>query len=166
MVFQNGIIELPVFLLAALLTVVGLITWLVCRLRYNAKLAAALADFKEAWTGLQETINRRAGELEQLTLRCTQTEKTLNAKNRELMELTGLKSAAEEKAANLEHFQEKLPDLFRSVSLRVMQDNNKAFMDLAGTTMSKYFSAAASDLESRQKTMNTIVKPINEALDR
>ena len=166
MVYQNGIVELPVFLLVALVVVGGLITWLVCRLRYNAKLAAALADFKEAQTGLQETINRQVGELEQLTTRFTQAEKTLTSKNRELLELTGLKSAAEEKAANLEHFQEKLPDLFRSVSLKVMQDNNRAFMDLAGTTMSKYFSAAASDLESRQKTINTIVKPINEALDR
>lgn len=47
-----------------------------------------------------------------------------------------------------------------------MQDNNKAFMDLAGTTMSKYFSAASNDLESRQKAIGTIVKPVNEALDR
>ena len=166
MVYQNGIVELPVFLLVALVVVGGLITWLVCRLRYNAKLAAALAEFKGIQTGLQETINRQVGELEQLTTRFTQAEKTLTSKNRELLELTGLKSAAEEKAANLEHFQEKLPDLFRSVSLKVMQDNNRAFMDLAGTTMSKYFSAAASDLESRQKTINTIVKPINEALGR
>ena len=166
MVYQNGIVELPVFLLVALVVVGGLITWLVCRLRYNAKLAAALAEFKGIQTGLQETINRQVGELEQLTTRFMEAETNLDSKNRELVALAGFKAAAEEKAANLEHFQEKLPDLFRSVSLKVMQDNNRAFMDLAGTTMSKYFSAAASDLESRQKTINTIVKPINEALDR
>jgi DNA recombination protein RmuC len=166
MVFQNGFVELPVYFLIALVVIGGLMTWLVCRLRYNSKLAAALTDFKEVQTSLQETINRQLGELEQLTTRFTQAEKNLDSKNRELVELTGLKAAATEKAANLEHFQEKLPDLFRSVSLKVMQANNKAFMDLAGTTMSKYFSAAANDLESRQKTISTIVKPVNEALDR
>ncbi len=166
MVFQNGIVELPVYLLIAVVVIGGLLTWLACRLRYNSKLAAALAAFKEVQTGLQETVSRQVGELEQLTTRFAQAEKTLESKNRELVELTGLKSAAEEKAANLEHFQEKLPDLFRSVSLKVMQDNNKAFMDLAGTTMSKYFSAASNDLESRQKAIGTIVKPVNEALDR
>ncbi len=166
MVFQNGIVELPVFLLVALVVIGGLVTWLACRLRYSSKLAAALSDFKDAQSNLQETINRQVGELEQLTTRFTQAEKALESKNQELVALTGLKSAAEEKAANLEHFQEKLPDLFRSVSLKVMQDNNKAFMDLAGTTMSKYFSAASNDLESRQKTISTIVKPVNEALDR
>jgi len=166
MVLHSGIVELPIYLLVAILTVGGLITWLVCRLWYRSKLAKALADYQDARNHLQETIHRQAGEIEQLTNRFEKAEKSLGARNRELVELTGLKSAAEEKASNLEHFQEKLPDLFRSVSLKVMQDNNKAFMDLAGTTMSKYFSAAASDLESRQKTIGNIVKPINEALDR
>ena len=166
MVFQNGIVELPVFHLIAMVVAGGLITWLVCRLRYSSKLAAALTEFREAQSGLQETINRQVGELEQLTTRLAQTESALEIKIRELIELTGLKSAAEEKAANLEKVQEKLPDLFRSVSLKVMQDNNKAFMDLAGTTMSKYFSAAASDLDTRRRTISDIVKPVNEALDR
>lgn len=166
MVYQNGIVELPLVFLIALVVISALLTWLVCRLRYKAKLAGALSDFKAARTDLEKTINRQIGELEAQATRFAQIEKNLESKNRELVELTGLKSAAEEKAANLSHFQEKLPDLFRSVSLKVMQDNNRAFMDLAGTTMSKYFSAAASDLESRQKTISTIVKPINEALDR
>jgi DNA recombination protein RmuC len=166
MVFQNGIVELPVFLLIALVVIGGLVTWLICRFWYSSKLAAGLTDFNAAETALQETINRQLGELEQLTTRLTQAENTLESKNQALLELTGIKAAAEEKAASLEHFQEKLPDLFRGVSLKVMQDNNKAFMDLAGTTMSKYFSAAASDLDTRRKTISDIVKPVNEALDR
>ena len=166
MVYQNGIVELPLYVLIALVLVGGLVTWLVCRLRYSARLAAARTDFETARADLQETIHRQSGELEQLSSRFAEAEKRLEAKNRELVELTGLKSAAEEKAAGLAHFQEKLPDLFRSVSLKVMQDNNRAFMDLAGTTMSKYFSAATQDLDSRQKTISTIVKPVNEALER
>lgn len=101
MVFQNGIVELPVYLLIAVVVIGGLLTWLACRLRYNSKLAAALASFKDVQTGLQETVSRQVGELEQLTTRFAQAEKTLESKNRELVELTGLKSAAEEKAANL-----------------------------------------------------------------
>ncbi len=94
MVFQNGIVELPVFLLVALVVIGGLLTWLVCRLRHSSKLAAALADFEETQTGLQETINRQVGELEQLTTRFIQAEKALESKNQELLALTGLKSAA------------------------------------------------------------------------
>lgn len=166
MVFHNGLVELPVYLLVAVVAIGGLLVWLLCRIWYRSKLAAALEKFNAASSDLQKNLQHQAGELEQLTNRLEQAEKSMDTRNRELVELTGLKAAAEEKAANLEQFQEKLPDLFRSVSLKIMQDNNKAFMDLAGTTMSKYFSAAASDLESRQQTIGTIVKPINEALER
>ena len=166
MTYQNGMVELSIFLLITLVAISGLMTALICRLRYRTKLESALAEFNTARKSLQEIISRQVGELEQLTARLEQVEKTLESKNRELVEQAGSKAAAEEKAANLAYFQEKLPDLFRSISLKVMQDNNKAFMDLAGTTMSKYFSKAAGDLDSRQKTISTLVKPINQSLER
>ncbi len=166
MSLPNAPIELQLYSLITLVVLGGLMTWLVCRYRSDRKQAALRADSNETQSGLRDTISRQTGEIIQLKTSLEQAAKALEQKTGQLIELTGFKSAAEERASSLELFQQKLPDLFRSVSLKVMQANNEAFMDLAGTTMAKYFSAAANDLESRQKTIHNIVQPINEALAR
>ena len=76
------------------------------------------------------------------------------------------KAGIEEKLAMLQDIQSRLPDLFRSISVQTMQDNNQSFLDLATATLGKYLSSATGDLEKRQKSIGDTVKPIHDALER
>ncbi len=60
----------------------------------------------------------------------------------------------------------ELTDSFKSISYDVIQQNNKAFMDLASTSFEKYHSGFKVDLENKQKELKTILNPVKESLDK
>ena len=76
------------------------------------------------------------------------------------------RSAAEEKQAMLAALQEQMTDSYRALSASALKENNRAFMDLAQATLSRFMETASRDLDQRGKSVRDTVKPIRESLDR
>jgi DNA recombination protein RmuC len=74
--------------------------------------------------------------------------------------------AAGEKLALLEQAELKLREAFASLAAEALRQNNQSFLALAQTKLGEFQQSAASDLEKRQKAVDDLVRPIQEALVR
>jgi DNA recombination protein RmuC len=70
----------------------------------------------------------------------------------------------QEKLQTLKEAEENLRHAFRSLSSEALQNNNKAFLDLAKSTLEKFQEGAKTDLASRQKAINDLMTPVKDAL--
>lgn len=66
----------------------------------------------------------------------------------------------------LKEARQSMADTFRGISANTIQENNRSFLDLAKATLSEYVTAARTDLDSRSRTISSIVQPVQEALNR
>lgn len=64
----------------------------------------------------------------------------------------------------LEEAKKQLSDVFNALSADALKSNNQAFLDLAKATLEKYQEGAKNDLETRQKAIDDLVKPLQESL--
>ncbi|WP_322970284.1 DNA recombination protein RmuC [Faecalibacter sp. LW9] len=74
--------------------------------------------------------------------------------------------AIEEQKQYLNATNEQLKDQFEALSSKVLQNNNQQFLDLAKTTLEKHLSDSKNDLDKRQQAIDSIVKPLNDSLNR
>lgn len=74
------------------------------------------------------------------------------------------REAFQERIQLLEHAEEKFKDTFQSLSMSALRSNNAAFLELANVTFDKLKIAAESRLESKEKAISELVKPINDGL--
>lgn len=74
------------------------------------------------------------------------------------------RQAMQEKLQTLKEAEENLRHAFRSLSSEALQNNNKAFLDLAKSTLEKFQEGAKTDLSSRQKAIQDLMNPVKEAL--
>lgn len=74
------------------------------------------------------------------------------------------RKASEEKLALLDQAQNRLTDSFQALSAQALQSNNESFLHLAKATLEKYQDGARTDLETRQKAIDEVVKPLRESL--
>ena len=74
--------------------------------------------------------------------------------------------AAQEKLALLEEARQKLADAFQALSAEALKSNNQVFLDLARETLEKHQIQAKGELESRQKAIEQLVKPLAESLGK
>ncbi len=73
---------------------------------------------------------------------------------------------AQEKLALLEDARSQLSDAFQALSAEALRSNNRSFLDLARTTLEKYQEGAQTDLTSRQRAIDELVKPLKDSLDK
>ncbi len=76
------------------------------------------------------------------------------------------RKAAEEKLQILDDAQKKLSDAFNALSAKALKSNNQSFLELAKTTLEKFQESAKGDLETRQKAIDNLVKPVKESLSK
>lgn len=57
-------------------------------------------------------------------------------------------------------------DNFKALSNDALQNNNRAFLDLANATLERFQEGAKGDLEARQKAVDQLVRPIAESLQK
>ncbi len=76
------------------------------------------------------------------------------------------RKSAQEKLELLTDAQKKLSDAFKAISAEALRDNNQSFLELAKATLEKFHEGARGDLESRQKAIGELVKPVQESLSR
>jgi len=78
---------------------------------------------------------------------------------------TGHELAAERESA-LALAQERLKAAFDAIATQSLKSNNELFLGLARESLGQHQLAAGAALEAREKAIETLVKPIREALDR
>lgn len=76
------------------------------------------------------------------------------------------KKHTEEKLALLKEIESNLRDSFKALSSDALKSNNQSFLDLAKETLEKFQQGAKGDLETRQKAIDELVKPIKTSLEK
>ncbi|MGQ5712196.1 DNA recombination protein RmuC [Desulforudis sp. DRI-14] len=76
------------------------------------------------------------------------------------------RKAADEKLALLNEAQQKLSDAFKALSADALRSNNRTFLELATATLREFQEGARSDLETRRKAIDELVKPLKDSLER
>jgi DNA recombination protein RmuC len=140
----------------------------------RSQIAAQQNELRQRMEQLQAETGRRSTAEAQAT-RVPELEASLAALRLSNTELGQLRSeletriaeerkASEEKAAILQEAQAKLSDAFKALSSEALNSNNKAFLELAKTHLEKFQEGAKTDLETRQKAVEELVKPVKESL--
>ena len=76
------------------------------------------------------------------------------------------RKATEEKLSILEDAQKKLLDTFKALSSDALNSNNEAFLKLAKTHLEGIQEKAKGDLELKQQSIDNLIKPVKETLDK
>jgi DNA recombination protein RmuC len=76
------------------------------------------------------------------------------------------RKAGEAKLALLNEAQQKLSDAFKALAAEALHSNNRSFLELARTNLEKFQQAAKGDLETRQKAIGDLVKPLKDSLEK
>lgn len=141
--------------------------WLFVRLRIaHAQVQEALQKLAVAEAELTQIREQHAAVSAELT----KARETLATQATELARLSERLAAeqrlAQEKLSLLEDARAKLADAFKALSAEALQSNNQSFLDLAKITLEKLQESAKGDLESRQKAVDELVRPLRESLEK
>ena len=74
--------------------------------------------------------------------------------------------AAKQRAAAAEQAEQRLSVTFKALAADVLAQNSRQFLELAHQSLGKYQASAESDLASRQSAIESIVKPLGEAVQQ
>mgnify|MGYP002379044356 CR=1 FL=1 len=72
----------------------------------------------------------------------------------------------ERRASETDKEKEQLVHVFRSLSSDALQKNNESFLELAKLQLEKFQETARADLSKRQDSIQDLVKPVKESLER
>ena len=139
---------LPALALVVGLVVGGLFVWLLAGSRAAAErrqaesLAAALTER----TRIVEAERARAGGLEKEVARLEE------------------RLAAEKRA--LEQATLSMQEAFGSAAVKALQENSRSFLTLAQQELGKQQDTARSTLDAKEKAIETILKPVGQALEK
>jgi DNA recombination protein RmuC len=142
------------------LVVGALAAWLFGRAR-SAALVERLEGRDREIAGLKEGID--GCEKEIAGLRAANSTLT-SAKAEVEARLASERQSAAEKLELLNGAREDLENAFKALSSEALRSNNQSFLELAKQTLEKFQEGAKHDLESRQKAIQELVKPVGEGL--
>ncbi|MET0396394.1 MAG: DNA recombination protein RmuC [Longimicrobiaceae bacterium] len=71
-----------------------------------------------------------------------------------------------EQRATLEAAERRLAESFRALSADALQGNSRAFLELAAASLGEHQERARGDLLRREESIDAVVKPLRESLDR
>jgi DNA recombination protein RmuC len=152
------------------LAVGAVMAWLVLRSGARQEFAAERATLLERLQGRDQQLQdaRRGaeaatGQVEQLQADRTRLMADVATLQTRLEEE---RKAAEAKLALLEEARQKLSDAFKALSADALRSNNQSFLELAKATLEKFQEGAKGDLDSRQKAIDQLVKPLKESLEK
>ncbi len=137
--------------------------WFLLRTKASSASAADLATLKERLAGkdseLQKVQDAFNGQIAE--------HKNARDENAQLKAaLEGERRAATERLASFNRATEELSEKFKALSRDALKDNNQSFLELARATLSQFQESAKGDLDSRQKAIDQIVKPLKESLEK
>ncbi len=80
--------------------------------------------------------------------------------------LEHVRSNAEESAVSAEKLQKQLGETFAALSGQALKHNTDEFLKLAQENLKQFHVSAQHELDKKEKSFETLVKPIKEALDK
>lgn len=158
---DTQILFIIVFLVgAALGAAVG---WFLLRTKASSASAADLATLKERLAGKESEL-QKVQDVFQSQVAEHKSARDENAQLKAALE--GERRAATERLASFNRATEELSEKFKALSRDALKDNNQSFLELARATLSQFQESAKGDLDSRQKAIDQIVRPLKESLEK
>jgi DNA recombination protein RmuC len=148
-----GIGLLTAVLVAALIGMA--LAWLLTRSR-TAGLEARMSLTREDLAAAQAELERQRKLNAEASARAAALQATLDHERR----------SAQEKLALLDRASDELRQSFQALAADALKSNNQSFLQLAKTSLEKFQSEGRSDLEAKQKAVETLVAPIKESLNK
>ena len=81
-------------------------------------------------------------------------------------ELGAVRQTSAEKLAMLQSAETKLREAFAALSSEALKSNNETFLQLAKTSFGELQRSASTELDGRQKAIETMVQPLRESLTK
>jgi DNA recombination protein RmuC len=149
--------------------------WLFMQAKLKETNALAQGELKAVKSSLEERLQAKETHINELKVFSEDLKKSYSQLNTDLSnsaskvaELTALlgkeKQISVEKITLLQDAEKKLLDVFKSLSADALKDNNQQFLDLAKASLEKFQDSARNDLETRQKSIDELVKPLKDSL--
>ena len=130
--------------------------------RVEAAAARARADeIAKRVAQLDAALETRERDLGEARRRSSErTERLVRA----TAELDGERRSASDRLKLLEQAEQTLREAFASVSAEALRANNQSFLQLAKASLSEFQKQAVVDLDHRQRSIDSLVKPLHETL--
>ncbi len=148
----------------------AVIAWFIAASRAKTTLLEKIKEAENKSAGLETTVSELR---KQLTDKVTEyTSLNASFQNEHSMRIkaeTQLQEAQKnltEQKQLLENASQQLKEAFNSLSAEALKSNNRAFLDLAKSSLEKYLIDAKGDLSKRQETINESLKPIKDSLEK
>lgn len=156
----------PILFIIIGLGVGGIAVWILLKSAGNS--TGAVMNERLQAKEMQLSEAKRATENLATENNCLRDENiTLKTKVAELeTRIVEERKGAGEKLNLLQEAQQKLSDAFKALSADALKNNNQSFLVLAKTTLENFQVNAQTDLESRQKAIGELVKPLKESLEK
>jgi DNA recombination protein RmuC len=147
---------------------------------FNSQLqqeTASRSSAQQSVVHLQANLVEKAQQFEQLSADLERHRELLEQTKQELAgahiqkaeletTLTEERRKTEEKFQILDESRTTLCDTFKAMSASALESNNHAFIVLAKETLERYQETARIDLENRQQSIDQLVKPVKESLEK
>lgn len=127
----------------------------------RATLVERLQNREQAAVEAKSTIQHKDTELRQQHATVSELQAKLAQYHTALQ---AERKQSQEKLALVEDAKKALSDQFKALASDALKSNNQSFLDLAKTNFDKHQETAQSDLEKRQKAIETLVTPVKESL--
>ena len=130
--------------------------------RADAAAARARAEEIAKWVGqLDAALEVRERDLADARQRSSElTERLVRA----TAELDGERRSADDRLRLLQQAEQTLREAFASVSAEALRANNQSFLQLARASLGEFQKQAVVDLDYRQRSIDSLVKPLHETL--
>jgi DNA recombination protein RmuC len=160
----------PIALLLVGLAAGAAAVWLLLSSRSKQSYEAGRTDSAAEIATLLERVAAKDRELQKLQQAFDQEATALRVANEEnallRADLEGERRAGAERSESFKRVSEELGEKFKALSRDALKDNNQSFLDLARATLEKFQESAKGDLEFRQKSIDQLVKPLKESLEK
>src|SRR6266478_2375306 len=161
---------IPVVMIFSGIVVGAVVVWLLLRAQSQQSYEKGQADSAAQVAAQQERLAARDQEVQKLQQSCDKEiaqRERLREHNANLQaQLEGERRAAQERSESFKQAAGELSEKFKALSRDALKDNNQSFLELARTTLERFQETAKGDLESRQKAIDQLVKPLKESLDK
>lgn len=149
------------FLLSGRRRQANLATWKAEREAERAVLSERLLGKETQVVELKQTLLAREEDLQRLRTELRSEAVRLAAVETQLQEE---RRAWGEKQKLIQEAEVNFSAAFKALSTEALKVNNESFLELARTSLERFQEGARSDLETRQKAIDELVKPLKESL--
>jgi DNA recombination protein RmuC len=129
----------------------------------DRELGGVRATFQQAATDHGQKVAAHRAELDTLRDRLAVAD---GDRERLTATLEGERKTAQERLAAFAKAEALFRETFTALSAQALQTNSQTFLDLAKASLSEFQQAAKLDLDARQLSIDQLVKPMHEGLQR